>query len=184
MVESTAMIQTLQHLKQFLHNPDLNQSHLTALLLVLLLFLILLIRKLHKERKFKPIHHYPYAAKNLLTNTEYAFFRKLRTVIPGSYMICPKVRLEDLCYVTDKQNYLRYRGYIRSRHVDFVICDFNCNILLAIELDDASHEDRTARQIDDFKNKLFKKIGIPLYRVPVQENYQKDLDLIIEALEK
>lgn len=184
MVKSTAMIQTSQDLKQLLHNLDFNQIHLMVWLLVALLVLIIIVGKLRRERKFKPIHHYPYAAKSLLTNTEYTFFRKLRTAISGSYMICPKVRLEDLCYVTDKRNYLRYRGYIRSRHVDFVICDFSCNALLAIELDDASHEDRTAHQIDDFKNKLFKKIGIPLYRVPVQKNYQKDLDLIIEALEK
>ncbi|MDE7211838.1 MAG: DUF2726 domain-containing protein, partial [Lachnospiraceae bacterium] len=34
---------------------------------------------------------------------------------------------------------MKYRGYIKSRHVDFLICDSALHILAALELNDPSH---------------------------------------------
>ena len=113
------------------------------------------------------INNYPYKAKMLLTNNK--------------YIICPKVRLEDFIEVTNKQELFKYRGYIKSRHIDFLICDNNLHILYALELDDKTHNSEKAKNTDDFKNKLFEKINIKLYRIKTDENYEEKLLDIINS---
>lgn len=119
-----------------------------------------------QEYYFKAPLYYPYKKRNLLTKNEYPFFMQLRDICEeeGLY-VCTKVRLEDLCYTTSKSHVKKFRGYINSRHVDFIICDREMHILAAIELDDPSHNSKEAKKIDNFKNDLFSAIDIPLYRV-------------------
>ena len=126
---------------------------------------------------------YPYIRKNLLTDTEHQFYRILKGKCDqNNIIVCPKVRLEDFINVTVNENKLKYRGYIRSRHVDFILCDRNLNIIAGVELDDNSHKSVEARKIDDFKNKLFYTIRIPLHRVPIGSvNFSTAVDGIIES---
>lgn len=128
------------------------------------------------------INNYPYKAKMLLTKTEYTFFKTLQKLLDNNkYIICPKVRLEDFIEVTNKQELFKYRGYIKSRHIDFLICDNNLHILYALELDDKTHNSEKAKNTDDFKNKLFEKINIKLYRIKTDENYEEKLLDIINS---
>ena len=77
---------------------------------------------------------------------------------------------------------MKYRGYIKSRHVDFLICDNKLNIIMGIELDDNSHNKESAKKTDEFKNKLFETINIPLERVKVSSgDYEQQ---IIDILNK
>lgn len=125
----------------------------------------------------------PYKRKHLLTSTEYAFFKVLKPICDAAdYMICTKVRLEDLAEVTDKQNVLKWRGYIKSRHVDFILTDNKLNVLAAIELDDSSHNTQKAQKIDEFKNNFFIKIGIPLFRIKTGQDYNEAIGNIIKGL--
>lgn len=129
------------------------------------------------------IKEYPYKSKLLLTKTEYAFFKELKKITDEKqYMICPKVRLEDFIEVTNKSELLKYRGYIKSRHIDFLICDKNLHILFAIELDDYTHNTDKAKETDEFKNKLFDKIGIKLYRIRVNNNYTETIENIFKNI--
>ena len=122
----------------------------------------------------------PYRKKLLLTKTEYYFYKQLKIQCDlNDILICPKIRLEDLAEVTTKQDYMRYRGYIKSRHVDFILCDKNLNILCAIELDDNSHNNIDRMQVDNFKNNFFRTIGIPLYRIKTFTNYNDQISVII-----
>lgn len=125
----------------------------------------------------------PYRRRNLLTKTEYNFYITLKNTFDTYKLnICPKVRLEDIAEVTDKTKLSKYRGYIKSRHVDFIICDYNLYPLFAIELDDYSHNTIKAQNIDEFKNKLFSTIGLPLYRIIVGSNYVYELEKILYTL--
>lgn len=143
-------------------------------LIIISLILINIIVSIKKRRK------YPYESKMLLTRTEYAFFKKLQKFTDEKgYMICPKVRLEDFIYVTNRKELSKYRGYIKSRHVDFLICDNDLHIICGIELDDKSHDEKEAKRIDKFKNELFETIGVRLYRVKVDDNYEEKLRKII-----
>ncbi|MCH5272732.1 MAG: DUF2726 domain-containing protein [Lachnospiraceae bacterium] len=120
-----------------------------------------------------------YRKKYLLSKTEYAFYIPLKKKCDEyNLLICPKVRLEDFIQVTAQER-MKYRGYIKSRHVDFLICDMALNIITAVELDDESHNTATAQKTDMFKNDLYETIGIPLYRIRTNENYAMRINDII-----
>lgn len=133
------------------------------------------IDKLENKDIDTSVNEYPYKQKYLLTKTEYKFFIELKEICAQyNYIICPKVRLEDFIDVTNKEKSYKYRGYIKSRHIDFLICDNNLHILKAIELDDYTHNTDKSKKTDEFKNKLFETIGIKLYRINVKNASYKD----------
>ena len=98
------------------------------------------------------------------------------------YIICPKVRLEDFIDVTNKQELYKYRGYIKSRHIDFLICDNKLHIKFGVELDDKTHNSNKAKNTDEFKNKLFDTIQIKLYRININDNYEDKIKQIFNNL--
>lgn len=124
----------------------------------------------------KPIKNtYPYRKTNLLTKTEYGFYKTLKEECDKrNFLICPKVRMEDFLEVTCKDEQLKYRGHIKSRHIDFIICDQDLRILCGIELDDPSHYTQKAQKADTFKNDVFKEIGLPLYRIKTGHGSYKE----------
>ena len=128
-----------------------------------------------------------YAKKNLLTKAEYSFWKILYIACEErKFIICPKVRMEDFLSIvkTEKKEIMRYRGYIKSRHIDFIICDNALHILAGIELDDNSHKKDDVKKVDDLKNQIFKNINVPLYRVSMSEGkYQEQIDKILLELE-
>lgn len=129
---------------------------------------------------------YPYSKKHLLSKAEYAFYQVLKTECDkNNLLICPKVRMEDFINVTDKQNYTKYRGYIKSRHIDFLICNAKLQIIGAIELDDNSHNQAKVQKTDDFKDNVFKTISLPLFRVKMSDGaYQTQINNIMLELTK
>jgi very-short-patch-repair endonuclease len=59
---------------------------------------------------------------------------------------------------------------ITQKHVDFLICrNDDWTPMLAIELDDDSHERQAVKKRDMFVNALFASTGIPLLRIHVRE---------------
>ncbi len=127
----------------------------------------------------------PYKKRQLLTKTEYIFYNTLRKKCDETHLlICPKVRFEDFIEVTEKEyrKLQKFRGYIKSRHIDFLICDSKLNILAGLELDDKSHNTKKAIQTDNFKNNVFRKIGIPLFRIKTSQNYKSEIQHIINNL--
>lgn len=128
----------------------------------------------------------PYRYRPILTKNEYPFWRVLYAKMAEcGVIVCPKVRMEDFLSITSKQNKRRltYRGRIKSRHIDFILCDKNMNMLAGLELDDSSHK-YSASQIegDKFKNSVFKAIDKPLYRVSVSKNYEEVIDDLISKM--
>ena len=130
--------------------------------LVILAFILFVVLILLVKRKSR----YPYRAKHMLTKREYKFYIYLKRAADSSHcLICPKVGLKDLMEVSVSHDYMKYFRLISQKHVDFVICDKELNILFAIELDDSSHDTESARRRDKFKNNAFKAAGIPLKRI-------------------
>lgn len=119
-----------------------------------------------KDESFEMPTELPYIRRDILTNAEHEFYILLKVVCNHMKLIvCPKVRMEDFLKVTDKIHERKYRGYIKSRHIDFIICDKDMKMIAGVELDDNSHNTSEAQKIDEFKNRVFKKINIPLFRV-------------------
>lgn len=129
---------------------------------------------------------YPYEKKNILTKAEYSFYMTIRPLCDMyNIIICPKVRLEDIAEVKkDTDNKLKYRGYVKSRHIDFMLCDNKLHILAGLELDDNTHKNNVDQiKSDNFKNKLFETIGLTLFRVKMSEgDYTAQFNNILKAL--
>jgi Protein of unknown function (DUF2726) len=114
---------------------------------------------------------YPYKRKKLLSNAELSFYHCLLQAIPEEDIVMCKCRMEDIMFVPrGTENHMKYRGYIKSRHVDFVICDKKTMYTkLVIELDDRSH--KKTSESDKRKNEILKSVNIPIVRIPAQKTY-------------
>ena len=87
-------------------------------------------------------------------------------------MICPKVRLGDIVRCPEGTWTPDRGGPISAKHLDFVLVDDESfEILLAIELDDRSHDEPGAQKRDRFKDKVLAQGGVPLLRVPTARSY-------------
>ncbi len=137
------------------------------------------------KTKYPPAEKLPYLKNNLLTKTELNFYRYLQAVAPACKInVCPKVRLEDIARVSPnlkhKKAIQKYRGYIKARHVDFVLCDQDMKPICAIELDDPSHNTKKAAEIDKFKDNVFKRINVKLFRVKTGTDYKEKVTEIFQ----
>ena len=126
-------------------------------------------------------------SKSIVTETEKMFYKRLVIYCsPKMYTVNMKTRLEDLVEYSKGMSFAekqKYRGQIKSRHVDFLIVDSELKPVFAIELDDNSHLKQKAMETDKFKDELFQKIGIPLYRIPADESiWNIELDRIFEKI--
>lgn len=171
----------------------------SIIILLLVIFILFYQNKKIKRRKkrqnqkrpksqansYFDYSYMPYQRNNLLTKTEYKFYLILKKKCDEqNLLICPKVRLEDFILVplekfNEKQ---KYRGHIKSRHVDFLITDSNLHILAGIELDDPTHNTEQAKIIDEFKDNLFATIGIPLFRIKTNTRYATHIDSILQNI--
>lgn len=148
---------------------------------ILILIIILLIFT-------KKIKRYPYFAREfLMTKAELKFYGTLKAVTKNKYQIACKVRLADIINCSEVNWRRGYGGQIACKHIDFVLFDEKTSaILLAIELDDKSH-DESKRQIrDDFVNKAMRRADVTLLRIPVEWGYDmgkldKDITLALKA---
>lgn len=117
------------------------------------------------------------AAKSIATETEKAFYDKLKLYCKERGLVVNlKTRLEDLVVYAKGMDYAtkqKYRGQIKSRHVDYLIVNDDLVPVFAIELDDASHSKKKAMETDAFKDSFFNKIGIKLYRIAADDFYWK-----------
>ena len=111
---------------------------------------------------------------NILLSITPIFFSELYSQCSkkGFYVFC-KVRLEDLIKVEadDKYERERQRTKVKSRHIDFVVCNKKLQHIMGFELDDASHNSYDAKKTDALKDEIFKQIGIPLYRISADDDY-------------
>ena len=114
----------------------------------------------------------PYRLRHdFLSVPQAAFYRVLRTAIAGQWVICPKVRLADVFFVTRKMD-AGFRTRLDSRAVDFLLCHpETLQPALGVVLD-APPRRRTDTLADEaFLDDVFWAAGLPLLRVPRQETY-------------
>lgn len=151
-----------------IYKIDLNYFILAFIVFILIIVFILS----HRNRAF------PYKTTFLLSKSESVFYNSLKPVCDKyGYVICPKVGLKDFITVTSKKDYYKWFNKISQKHVDFLICDKNLRPIMAIELDDRSHELEKAKKNDQFKDELYKHLNFPLKRVKVKQYYNyQDID--------
>lgn len=111
----------------------------------------------------------------LLTPGELLFFRMLGPLVSPRCLVFAKVRLADLFEVAPGHDQQGAYQMLSGRRVDFVLCDpSTTDVVAGIELDENAPDgpDRTDRE--RFVDDLFSSNGLPLFRVPVGANEDRD----------
>lgn len=155
---------------------------MSPLLLVCLalLFLILVTGASILSRRFSTpqrgtTNHYK-SRTYLCSQNELRFYEALREALP-SMTIMSKVRLADIItpdYDKQEKPYHSAFNSIRSKHLDFVVCDSNLKILYAIELDDRTHNRKSRKARDQFVDKSLEQAGINLHRFRSTNHYSSE----------
>jgi very-short-patch-repair endonuclease len=111
-------------------------------------------------------------AKSLITEGEKIFYETLKRAIPEA-TIHSKVRVSDVLIHASK-NLGDFRR-ISQYHFDWVVCDpATSEPLLAIELDDSSHDSWRAKRNDENKNEAAEEAGFTILRFPWARSYDED----------
>jgi very-short-patch-repair endonuclease len=118
---------------------------------------------------------FPFAMrKYFFSAAERSFYEVLRRLIPN-HTIFAKVRLADLVRVTVKGSEWRaQQNRIDRKHVDFIVLNGDLAPVLAIELDDSSHDDSRRRSRDTIVDGVLDAAGIPIVHIKAQRGYQLD----------
>ncbi|SFF29379.1 DUF2726 domain-containing protein [Nitrosomonas sp. Nm166] len=112
----------------------------------------------------------------LFSQAERYFFLALKQALSDEYEIFAKVRIADILtpdHALSRRNWNSAFYKISSKHFDYVLCDKETLVVIAvIELDDSSHNLHKTRTRDIFVEKACKTAGLKLIRFPCKANYQ------------
>ena len=116
--------------------------------IVLALFASTFLRKV-KSRKRRNKKAATYIAKPLLSKVEKELYFRLITALPNHRVFAQVqlIRLIDIEGIADRMNWMNKIAWLS---LDFVICDSQCSVIAAIELDDSTHQ-KPRQQYRDFK---------------------------------
>jgi very-short-patch-repair endonuclease len=116
---------------------------------------------------------YPYERKDsFLTAAEISYYRILRMIFADQYLIFAQVRVLDLCTVLERQSNQAAFNRVDRKVVDFVLCHPRTfKPMVAIELDDSTHDRAYRHQRDVFLEEVFRVIGMKLVRQRVRLEY-------------
>lgn len=104
----------------------------------------------------------------LLTQKELKFYKLIKQITNKYNLnLFTQVALYEIVRTKNIKDFNR----IKSKSIDFVITDSNCQIKICIELDDSTHIQEKRQERDKFINELFKQLDIKLLRIPEQSYY-------------
>lgn len=109
---------------------------------------------------------WPFAPMPIMTDTEVLFFDKLKDALPD-YHIFVQVQLSRIIAGNSDDAAERRFWFNRicRQSVDYVIVDSDAQTtLVAIELDDWTHNSKARQKADDKKDKALASAGIPIVR--------------------
>jgi len=117
----------------------------------------------------------PYVLKRyLMSKAERSFFGVLEQVTDNSkYYIFPQVSLGNLVTVEKGTgSYQAFHNKVDRKSVDFALFEKSTiSPVLAIELDDSSHDREDRQERDAFVDRVLAKAGLPLLHVRAQAAY-------------
>ncbi|MBP9801596.1 MAG: DUF2726 domain-containing protein [Candidatus Moranbacteria bacterium] len=107
---------------------------------------------------------------SLLTQSEQKFYFILAEILQDRYLIFSKVRIPDIVHIPEWYKPYYWAIYwwdrIKSKHVDFLVCDRNSfEPLLVIEVDDPLHLLPKGKKRDVLVNFVFRKARLPILRL-------------------
>ena len=120
-------------------------------------------------------YNMPYQKKKyFLSKAENNFYKVLKEALKDTdYYISIKAKLIDFITVTKHPERQKFFNKIKSKHVDFLICnnDNYFNPILAVELDDKSHDTGERKERDEFVDAVFRNAGLPIIHMKASNSY-------------
>ena len=118
----------------------------------------------------------PYRLRDdFLSPAELSYYRVLTSVIGPRATVCAKVRLSDVLFVARPHENRAYFNRIAQRHIDFLLCESSTmRPVLAIELDDSTHDRPDRIESDAFLDEALQAAGLPILRVVPKPAYTHD----------
>jgi len=133
---------------------------------------------LKKKMKVGGVGHRYESLKVLMSPGELKFFRELETAVGSNFRVFSKVRLADIVQPAKTGNRSAWYsafGVIKSKHVDFVVCEPDTmEIRLVVELDDKSHERSDRAERDQKVDDILAQAGIPVLHMPAKATYSTE----------
>jgi very-short-patch-repair endonuclease len=119
----------------------------------------------------------------VMTDRERIWFTALVSTVGPSYYVFPQIHFDQLAQPTstDRRQKFGDRGRIAQKSVDFVVCAHDLRTVLAIEIDDRTHDSSKKMGRDQFQNALFADIGLPLVRFRHED--PKNMEAIAKQLQ-
>jgi hypothetical protein len=104
----------------------------------------------------------PYLVRDdFFSEAEASFYRLLSDVVGEDFVICPKVSLREIFFVSRPNQNMAFYNKIDRKHVDYLLCDARTlKPVLGIELDDKSHTQPDRVERDEFVEKVFACAGL------------------------
>lgn len=152
-----------------LHYP---MMALVLILFALLIGLLLLVFVLLGVFTRQPAPTASYERREyLLSAAETEFFHVLLQAIDQQQYVFAKVRISDLICIAgvtgESKAWWKHFAAIAQKHVDFVVATRHpVRPLVAVELDDSSHNTAKAKARDALVEGVLQAAGLPLLRVP------------------
>lgn len=113
--------------------------------------------------------------ESFMSSAERDFFGVLKSAVGSKYQIFAQVHLPTIldCKINGQNWHGAFR-HIGEKSVDFVLCDsISLKPLLAIELDDKSHDEESRQLRDEEVERIFKEADLPLLRFENQGQYDQ-----------
>ncbi len=131
--------------------------------------------KISQSCELRNADRLPYAKRNyFFSAAERSFYEVLRRLLPD-HTVFAKVRLVDVVRVTKESSSWRSDlNRIDRKHLDFVLCDVDLAPVLAIELDDSSHDQIERAERDEFVDQVPAAAKFPIVHIRAQRGYQLD----------
>lgn len=145
--------------------------------LIALVVMIVAAQLVHARLRQEDLGRLPCRLKRALVSPpERRLFDALCRAAGDRLYVCPKVRPADVLDVPSGTTlwYARFNR-IAMKHLDFVLCSrATLSPVLAIELDDRSHERSARRARDAVVHAALRAVDLPLERVPVRDASRTD----------
>ena len=162
------------------------------IIIVILLIIIALklknIKKPITQKHFektqkKPFNnYYVFERKTLMNDDEKMFYRHLRKLIKNEYMIFPQVPLSnfikckyDWCYENKENPENTIYNKINRKTVDYIITDYNFNLITVVELDGSSHNLENRIERDNFVDKVMQTTKINIVHINKYNKWETEI---------
>lgn len=146
----------------------------TLLLLLFFIAVVLIIFKRLRLPKGRDSRPWPFYVKRPLSQSEQVLYHRLIRALP-EHIVLAQVQVSRVLGVKKGARFHEWNNRINRLTFDFLVCSKDSTVIVAIELDDKTHELRDRVSTDEKKNKASADAGLRLIRWHVRSLPSEEL---------